>query len=558
MRLAALGAAGAAAAALAAPLQLGATSSSPVPPAPAHRIVVRVENGVGRLVDRATGRPFRPRGANYIRVSAKLLAAQGVDHSTFLVGGYDAGRAERALAQMQALGYNTVRVFVVGECRVGCVGDPATGRISTRYVRNVVDFLRRAKRHRILVILTSTFPPERYMARIGTSPLVDNVNRIFLTSGGITAFSSYWRDLVLELRRQHAPLDDVLAYDVQNEPALVANYPPFTLTSGVLRAPNGRTYDLSDPAAKQRLVGDALVTFVDRVRAAIRRVDPTALVDTSFFEPQGPNPPRAGDPRVVDTKAVLARSTLDFVDLHAYPGTLTFPQYMQNFGVSGPTRKPLVVGEMGAFTSAYETAGRGAAALAAWQAASCPFGIQGWLVWTWDTAEQPELWNARSAGGAIANALAPAKRPDPCAPTGPPNLALGKPVTASSEAQYPAANAVDGNPGTLWGSGADPPQWIEIDLGGPASVADIRLTVAQYPDGPTDHRVLVRGPSPGDPWVLVGEPTGSTHDGQVIEVAGGASTRNVRYVRVETVSSPSWVSWREIEVLGLRGPEIAW
>jgi hypothetical protein len=547
MRFAALGAA--TAAALAAPLAVGHQSAR-IPPAPRHRIVVRVENGAGRLFDRMTGKPFQPRGANYVRLSATLLSTQGVDHSTFLVGAYDSRRAERALGQMQALGYNTVRVFVVGECRVGCMGDPATGRISTRYVANVVDFIRRAKRHRMLVILTSTFPPQRYMAMIGTNPLVADVNRIFLTSGGVTAFAAYWRDLVLELRRQHAPLDDVLAYDIQNEPALVTNNPPLTLSSGRLRAPNGRTYDLSDPAAKQRLVGDALVTFVDRVRAAIRRVDPTALVETSFFEPQGPNPSRIGDPRVVDTKAVIERSTLDFVDLHAYPGlALTFPQYMQNDGVSGPTRKPLIVGEMGAFKSAYDTPSQAAEALTAWQAASCPYGIQGWLVWTWDSDEQPELWSAQSEGAAIGNALAPAKRSDPCAPAGPRDLALGKPVTASSQAQYPAADAVDGNPATLWGAGAGPPQWIEIDLGASTTVARIRLIAAQDPAGTTDHRVYLRGPNPSDPYVLVAEPIGATHDRQEIDVGGGAPWTNVRFVRIETVSSPSWVSWREIEVL---------
>jgi diguanylate cyclase (GGDEF)-like protein len=74
-----------------------------------------------------------------------------------------------------------------------------------------------------------------------------------------------------------------------------------------------------------------------------------------------------------------------------------------------------------------------ASALAAWQAASCRYGIDGWLVWTWDTDEQPELWNAQSGGGAIASALAPRLHPNPCkAPPGSMNLALGKPVTASA------------------------------------------------------------------------------------------------------------------------------
>ncbi len=50
-----------------------------------------------------------------------------------------------------------------------------------------------------------------------------------------------------------------------------------------------------------------------------------------------------------------------------------------------------------------------------WQTDSCRSGFDGWLLWTWDAAsEQPEWWNALDAGGAIADALSPALRPDPC------------------------------------------------------------------------------------------------------------------------------------------------
>jgi len=59
--------------------------------------------------------------------------------------------------------------------------------------------------------------------------------------------------------------------------------------------------------------------------------------------------------------------------------------------------------------------------LAKWQAASCEFGFNGWLLWTWDTHEQTELWNGMSENGEINAALAPENRPDPCslAGTGP-------------------------------------------------------------------------------------------------------------------------------------------
>jgi len=51
---------------------------------------------------------------------------------------------------------------------------------------------------------------------------------------------------------------------------------------------------------------------------------------------------------------------------------------------------------------------------------SCAYNFKGWLLWTWDTDEQPELWNGQSngqsSGGAINLKLAPASRPNPCSP----------------------------------------------------------------------------------------------------------------------------------------------
>jgi hypothetical protein len=49
-----------------------------------------------------------------------------------------------------------------------------------------------------------------------------------------------------------------------------------------------------------------------------------------------------------------------------------------------------------------------------WQRDSCAYGFDGWLLWTWDTYEQPELWTALSGGRVIEQALAPVTRADPC------------------------------------------------------------------------------------------------------------------------------------------------
>ncbi|HCT76324.1 MAG TPA: hypothetical protein DGG94_15470, partial [Micromonosporaceae bacterium] len=60
----------------------------------------------------------------------------------------------------------------------------------------------------------------------------------------------------------------------------------------------------------------------------------------------------------------------------------------------------------------------------------------------------------------------------------PTDLAQGKPVTASSVepgSPHVAANAVDGNSATRWGSAYSDPQWISVDLGASYALTRVRL-----------------------------------------------------------------------------------
>jgi hypothetical protein len=292
------------------------------------------------------------------------------------------------------------------------------------------------------------------------------------------------------------------------------------------------------------------------VRSGILSVDPTALVAMGFLWPKTPNPARAGDPRVARPKPVIDSSALDFVDVHLHPGVeLTIPQYMENYELTAPATKPVVLGEFGAFQFAYPAASDAERILSSVQAESCPYGIDGWLHWSWDTTEyeagELPLWAGTAGGGLIDQGLGPLLRPDPCAAVpGAGNLALGKPVTASAEeAGSPATRAVDGLMANWWNSGGLPPQWIEIDLGAPVALGRIRLFVSQYPDGSTTHRILTRETT-GDPWTVQHVFNGVTVEGQVLEHSPASAWTNVRYVRVDTTASVSWVAWREIELYG--------
>jgi hypothetical protein len=118
-------------------------------------------------------------------------------------------------------------------------------------------------------------------------------------------------------------------------------------------------------------------------------------------------------------------------------------------------------------------------------------------------------------------------------------------------------------PNTFWNSDQHAPQWIEIDLGRNYAVTGVVLLVAQAPEGQTSHNVLVRSSAGawGSYWQVAASFAGYTVNGQALTglaiTPGGVigAWAPVRYVRVETIESPSVVAWREIEVYsGAAGP----
>jgi hypothetical protein len=148
--------------------------------------------------------------------------------------------------------------------------------------------------------------------------------------------------------------------------------------------------------------------------------------------------------------------------------------------------------------------------------------------------------------------FAPVNQPDPCIAVEIPNdnLAYGKPVRASrSLANEPPSNAVDDNSATQWGAGESAVQWIEIDLQGAYRISEVRLQVAQYPAGNTIHRLQIRSAG-ADGFVTLHEFNGYTRDNEWLVFTPDAPLENVAYLRIQTISSPSWVAWKEIQVFG--------
>lgn len=500
-----------------------------------------------RFVDHRSGDTFLPRGANLLH---KFVGG----HVDGLFGAYEPERIDRELDAIAGWGFNTIRVFL-DMCN-GCVADD--DGVRSQFLDDLADFLGRAAERDLVVLFTSNDLPDT--AAFNNSlpccePFGGYRNSLYLTPEGVEAASRYFSEIVGGLAERGAPLEAVLGWQLANEQFLLTDVAPLSMDAGTVTVANGSTYDLADPDAVRAMVEESLIHYVDEVAAVIREIDPNGLVTIGFFEPNEPVESRPGDNRLVLVQRVMRESTLDFFDLHAYPGgVLSLDDYALNYGLADFARTPVVLGEFGAFRSSYESPDAGAASLARWQAASCGHGFDGWLYWLWGGSDD-EVWTGTEGEDAINRALSPHTRPDACdvGDYESANLAEGRPVTASAEEpdnpQYGAVRAVDGSDGTWWSAGAGSPQWIEVDLEGERTVGRVEILIGSVsPPGPQRHRLLVRRAS-GESEV-VWEFDGAADHGDVLSFVPDMPLSGVRAVRLESLEVDGWVIIHELRVFG--------
>ena len=97
---------------------------------------------------------------------------------------------------------------------------------------------------------------------------------------------------------------------------------------------------------------------------------------------------------------------------------------------------------------------------------------------------------------------------------------------------------------SFWSSGAEPPQWIQVDFPVAATLSAIRFVVFQNPASDTVHEleVLVDGE-----WTLATAFTGFTTTGDVLTWRASPGIENAEAFRMTTLESLSWPEWYEIE-----------
>ncbi|MCV6622749.1 MAG: discoidin domain-containing protein [Cellvibrionaceae bacterium] len=128
-----------------------------------------------------------------------------------------------------------------------------------------------------------------------------------------------------------------------------------------------------------------------------------------------------------------------------------------------------------------------------------------------------------------------------------------RPVSASASSSYGSgtpSKAIDGNASTTWNAGGSATRWITVDLGAQYQISYVRMRVNQHPSGQTTHRVYAGASSSGMSYVT--QLSGNTSSGQWLTASGNYGT--VRYIKVETTQSPSWVAWFEIQPYGTVPP----
>ena len=130
------------------------------------------------------------------------------------------------------------------------------------------------------------------------------------------------------------------------------------------------------------------------------------------------------------------------------------------------------------------------------------------------------------------------------------DIAYRKAVTASkSGPDSSPQNAVDGNPGKCWTAGDFAPQWLEIDLGKEYIVTEIRVRLGQTPAGRSVNTLYFKGGESSSDFSAVTTFDGETDNLSSLIYTFPTPQEGVQYVKVKTTTSPSWISYCEIEVI---------
>ena len=381
---------------------------------PANRIAVRSGGIRAEFYDTETDETFVPYGYNHVALHPPVPEwPDGYpDHLTFHDGYYEQEEIERMMVEMERCNANTLRIFISPSGIVEY--DTYERGLYAPYMDNFCDLLARAANHGIYVMpVFELLPGNNYYfhgeaSEAGWPDDVGGENIYLLAERMIDGKKKYLEDFVGYIKnKEPLLLNAVLGYALENEFYVVGDQAPFSGDSGLFTAPNGKTYDLADPADRQKCYDESMVHFCNEVSKAIKNVDPDAMVAIGMFTNlavgksgyNGVCIANSWDNRFPPRLPVLVNDTkgLDFVDLHYYPGWNTLGNNLDSveWQDADLSKKPVIAGEMGFYRpnilpENYVTEEDAAAQLPIVLGQMADAGLTGCLIWTWDN--EPSFW----------------------------------------------------------------------------------------------------------------------------------------------------------------------
>jgi len=251
--------------------------------------------------------------------------------------------------------------------------------------------------------------------------MVTSPNELYFRPGAAETRAALLSEVVKAIKKHDSKLlPVVLAYEPQNELCYFTNSEPLSLAKGRFRY-EGRTYDLSSDTQLQRLIDDVSIHWCNTSVRAVKAVDPRALVSINVFTYKavgrsGPNGLRTDttrDKRVPARPLALAKSQASYLDIHLYPhGPNSMQPDLKSIEFDAvrlacrQRGKPLLMGEFGAFKHSYPSVEKACDAMVRHVKEARDSGFVGYMYWTYDSDEQPRIWNAKEADGKILKALA--------------------------------------------------------------------------------------------------------------------------------------------------------
>ncbi len=370
----------------------------------------RVSVREGKFVRGPQGRAFTPLGFQYIRIRPEG------PHYVFTPSYYDPAAVEAMFADLETHGFNVVRIFVGGLELVDA------GRLNPRFMDNVCDFLRRATAHRIYVLIVPDWVPgadEYTELRRPGSAEIQATGHAWLDAAWLAAKSAYLRDFIGAIKSRDASLlSTVFAYEFENEACIFLDQPPFK-GRGKFEL-GGVTYDLSSEKDVQALMDAGITEAARRLTAAVHGVDPAAMTSYSVFTLRAVV--RTGvermltdvtpDTRVPVRPLALAKADVSYVDVHMYgpaPDALAQDLKTEEWDAvkaeCARRGKPILCGEYGTFPAVHPTEAAAASAIGWYLPRILEAGFAGAIYWTYDCAEQKDVWNAKAGTGQIYETL---------------------------------------------------------------------------------------------------------------------------------------------------------